>query len=365
MRKASSFSLWNSSILRTLLAVQMVLSGIRLVPWIHGFVKLDYAVGVIFFLFSAAIFLEYERRIMWPVGELSSMLQSFLKTGVLDPEISFSEKEDMIEIIRRIIHSMDSISLKQKNAEILMKNAEINNLQDQINPHFLYNTLEVIRGEALTKGERKIADMTAALANYFRYNISHREVFVHLEDELKNSLNYFKIQQHRFRDKISCEIHYLDVAAEEVGLLFIPKLILQPIIENAIYHGLELKLGPGTITILISADETMLRICIEDDGLGMTAEKLAEINSGTEMPLPDGQSHHNGVALDNIRKRLKLYWGEQAFLYAESQQNVGTRFHLCMPKLETPPVLSSPGAEMTEGFRPGETSAAEGADRDG
>ena len=96
------------------------------------------------------------------------------------------EDDDMLREIKSIISSLDSMAIKQKNAEILMKNAEINNLQDQINPHFLYNTLEVIRGEALLNGDRKIADMTASLANYFRYNISRRETFVFLKDELKN-----------------------------------------------------------------------------------------------------------------------------------------------------------------------------------
>lgn len=110
-------------------------------------------------------------------------------------------KGDMIQEIKEIIRFLDTIAVKQKNAEILMKNAEINNLQDQINPHFLYNTLEVIRGEALAVGEKRIAEMTASLANYFRYNISRKEAFVFLKDELKNIRNYFNIQKNRFGKK--------------------------------------------------------------------------------------------------------------------------------------------------------------------
>ena len=159
------------------------------------------------------------------------------------------EDDDMLREIKSIISSLDSMAIKQKNAEILMKNAEINNLQDQINPHFLYNTLEVIRGEALLNGDRKIADMTASLANYFRYNISRRETFVFLKDELKNSMNYFNIQKNRFGDKISCQIVYHDVEEGQVENCYIPKLLLQPVIENAIYHGLELKMGEGNIKI--------------------------------------------------------------------------------------------------------------------
>ena len=183
------------------------------------------------------------------------------------------EDDDMLREIKSIISSLDSMAIKQKNAEILMKNAEINNLQDQINPHFLYNTLEVIRGEALLNGDRKIADMTASLANYFRYNISRRETFVFLKDELKNSMNYFNIQKNRFGDKISCQIVYHDVEESQVENCYIPKLLLQPVIENAIYHGLELKMGEGNIKIHITAADSSLKINVADDGLGILRDR--------------------------------------------------------------------------------------------
>ncbi|MCB6645591.1 histidine kinase [[Clostridium] scindens] len=117
------------------------------------------------------------------------------------------EDDDMLREIKSIISSLDSMAIKQKNAEILMKNAEINNLQDQINPHFLYNTLEVIRGEALLNGDRKIADMTASLANYFRYNISRRETFVFLKDELKKLSKFIFISQ---KEENACVNKYKD-----------------------------------------------------------------------------------------------------------------------------------------------------------
>lgn len=224
------------------------------------------------------------------------------------------EDDDMLREIKSIISSLDSMAIKQKNAEILMKNAEINNLQDQINPHFLYNTLEVIRGEALLNGDRKIADMTASLANYFRYNISRRETFVFLKDELKNSMNYFNIQKNRFGDKISCQIVYHDVEESQVENCYIPKLLLQPVIENAIYHGLELKMGEGNIKIHITAADSSLKINVADDGLGMSQEKVDELNrdyeDGEEEESSEtGGRRHNGVAIRNIKKRLKLYWG--------------------------------------------------------
>ena len=248
------------------------------------------------------------------------------------------EDDDMLREIKSIISSLDSMAIKQKNAEILMKNAEINNLQDQINPHFLYNTLEVIRGEALLNGDRKIADMTASLANYFRYNISRRETFVFLKDELKNSMNYFNIQKNRFGDKISCQIVYHDVEEGQVGNCYIPKLLLQPVIENAIYHGLELKMGEGNIKIHITVADSSLKINVADDGLGMSQEKVDELNrdyeDGEEEESSEtGGRRHNGVAIRNIKKRLKLYWGDAAYMVIVSDLGVGTQVHISMPLL--------------------------------
>lgn len=248
------------------------------------------------------------------------------------------EDDDMLREIKSIISSLDSMAIKQKNAEILMKNAEINNLQDQINPHFLYNTLEVIRGEALLNGDRKIADMTASLANYFRYNISRRETFVFLKDELKNSMNYFNIQKNRFGDKISCQIVYHDVEEGQVENCYISKLLLQPVIENAIYHGLELKMGEGNIKIHITVADSSLKINVADDGLGMSQEKVDELNrdyeDGEEEESSEtGGRRHNGVAIRNIKKRLKLYWGDAAYMVIVSDLGVGTQVHISMPLL--------------------------------
>lgn len=248
-------------------------------------------------------------------------------------DFRYTKDQDMIKSVQALIRSLDIIAIRQKNAEILMKTAEINNLQDQINPHFLYNTLEVIRGEALANGERKVAEMIASLANYFRYNISRRETFVYLRDELKNAMNYFNIQEHRFLNKISCEILYDDVRKEQIERCYIPKLILQPIIENAIYHGLELKIGEGKVEIHISATDQKIKILVADNGLGMSEEKVKLLNKEEEFEDTVIGKKSNGVAVNNIKKRLKLYWGENAYMYVSSKRNVGTQVNLVFPLL--------------------------------
>lgn len=288
-------------------------------------------------LLGIAYFLYYFKGVYQPNLELENLIREYQKTGGLNFERKKQprDNEDLLKELNIILTSLDGMAIRQKNAEILMKNAEINNLQDQINPHFLYNTLEVVRGEALAKGEKKIAEMTASLANYFRYNISRRETFVFLKDELKNSMNYFNIQKNRFGDKISCEILYHDVVEKDVENCYIPKLILQPVIENAIYHGLELKLGEGKIRIHITAADSKLKITVTDDGLGMRPEKVDELNRDYDIGKDGSEisNRHNGVAMRNIKKRLKLYWGDRTYMYVASELGNGTQIHMSMPLL--------------------------------
>ena len=285
----------------------------------------------------AVYFAEVYRDMYRPWCELEKIVheRKNRKTETL-ADANIAER-DLIKEIQEIISSLENITIRQKNAEILMKVAEINNLQDQINPHFLYNTLEVIRGEALINGDKKVAEMTEALANYFRYNISRKETFVYLKDELKNICNYFKIQQHRFGDRISFEIVYHGIEGKEVQNCYIPKLILQPIVENSIYHGLEMKIGGGVIKIHISSADDKLMLTIADDGLGMTQEDLDKLNRDVDAEKTDENAagSHNGVALQNIKRRLKLYWGKEAYMIATSTLNYGTEMHLMLPLLFT------------------------------
>lgn len=288
--------------------------------------------GLVLLMLAAlwiSYFIRYYRHIYLPNCGLEKLVEDYKDSGDLGLYEPLSETDDLIWEIQQMLSSLDTIAIKEKNAEILMKNAEINNLQDQINPHFLYNTLEVIRGEALINKDRKVAEMTASLANHFRYNISRKESFVYLKDELKNSMNYFNIQRNRFGEKISCEILYHDIQAEEVESCYVPKLILQPIIENAIYHGLELKMGQGFIRIHITVADKDLKITVADDGIGMSGEQLDAINS--DYGQKTEKKRHNGVAVRNIKKRLKLYWGDEAYMFAASEKGIGTQISLSMP----------------------------------
>ena len=148
------------------------------------------------------------------------------------------------------------------------KQAKLSALQSQINPHFLYNTLECIRSEALLYDCDSIARMAKALASFFRYSISKKENIVTLQEEFNNIENYFLIQSYRFDDKFSFEIRTAPEDRTAYSCL-IPKLSLQPIVENAIFHGLETKPDKGKVTIRVEMTETNVIIVVSDDGVGL------------------------------------------------------------------------------------------------
>jgi len=209
----------------------------------------------------------------------------------------------------------DQILLSERQAELLA-------LQNQINPHFLYNTLEAIRGDALKAGNKNIAEITEALSTYFRYTISETRSKVPLIEELENIENYFQIQQYRFGEKLQMKIDILcDNSVLEVLCL---KLMLQPIIENAIFHGLEKIRDGGLISIRIEkVDGNKLKIIIHDNGVGMdelSLKKLNEdLNNNNQIP-----NKKHGIALLNVNRRIQLVFGEKYGISVFSIPGIGT-----------------------------------------
>ena len=162
------------------------------------------------------------------------------------------------------LHGEEITKLRQKQAEYLA-------LQNQINPHFLYNALEAIRADALLADCEEIAETTEALATFFRYTISNVQEYVTFSDEPDNAENYFTIQRCRFGDKLSLELEMENENPLEARM---PKLILQPLVENAVSHGLEGKIKHGTVRIIVENSEQTLFLRVRDDGIGMPEERL-------------------------------------------------------------------------------------------
>lgn len=223
------------------------------------------------------------------------------------------------------LHSMEA--LKNKQAEYLA-------LQNQINPHFLYNTLEAIRGDALYEGARGIAETTKALATFFRYTITEVGYEVTLEDELGNVENYFTIQRYRFDEKLQMVVD-MPVEAAELLRARIPKLTLQPLVENAISHGLENKIGNGTVTVQIEASRNNLYISVRDDGIGIKEDRLRELNRRLDNSADEGKERFckGSIALINVNSRIRLLYGSGYGLQIYSIPDMGTEVKVTLPLL--------------------------------
>ena len=213
---------------------------------------------------------------------------------------------------------------------------ELTALQSQINPHFLYNTLESIRGQALMDDNREIAGMVEALSSFFRYSISRKGKLVTLREELANINNYMLIQCYRFNNRFSLEV-LIDEEDEEAYDFLIPKLIIQPVVENAIYHGLEEKLEGGRVTIEVIVTDKTLILTISDNGSGIEGAALAKLNQRIHSPSmrveeEGGQKQHNtGIALPNIHKRIQLLFGEEYGVNVYSTVGQGTDVEITIP----------------------------------
>ncbi len=232
--------------------------------------------------------------------------------------------EPLFNAISQRLHNEENEKLQQKQAEVLA-------LQNQINPHFLYNTLEAIRSDALMADCEDIADTTEALATFFRYTISDVQEYVTFSDELDNVENYFTVQRCRFGDKIDLDLQMENEALLEARM---PKLILQPLVENAVIHGLEGKLDGGQVKIEIENSVSTLFLKVRDNGLGMDEGDVDRINAVLQnIGTPDHQSprRRGGIALRNVNNRIQLMFGEDYGLRIYSRKGVGTECVLTMP----------------------------------
>ena len=204
-------------------------------------------------------------------------------------------------------------------------------LQNQINPHFLYNALEAIRSDALLADCEDIAETTEALATFFRYTISNVQEYVTFSDELDNAENYFTIQRCRFGDKLDME---LEMENEDLLEARMPKLILQPLVENAVVHGLEGKIGKGTVHISVENSENTLFLRIKDDGIGISEEQVEQLNEEFAHGSANAVSRQRGgIALRNVNSRIRLMFGENYGLRIFSAKGIGTECCVTLPLL--------------------------------
>jgi two-component system sensor histidine kinase YesM len=248
----------------------------------------------------------------------------------------------MIDEIQQLINKLNSYILqlkaekeKVKNEQLLKRRAELKALQAQINPHFLYNTLDSIHWMAEKIAATEISEMTLALGALFRTGVNRGREFIPIRDELENVSSYLTIQKMRYGDKFD----YLIRFNSDLGDLMTIKLILQPLVENSIYHGLKAKVGSGRLEIsgelAASGDRIVIRVW--DDGVGINPAKLALLNKHLQQPMTEAEGakedEAEGYGVFNVNKRIKLYFGNDYGLKFWSEPGQGTEARILIPVL--------------------------------
>ena len=278
------------------------------------------------FAFIAAF--TFSRRITAPLHELYLSLKQ-VEQGDFElsyPQTSYQELGYLIDRFRKMVSSVDNLIETIVHKEKETSEAKLQALQAKINPHFLYNTLDVIRSLALEYDNHDISEMTLSLSRLFRYNVGNLKEFTTLADELEYIYDYLKIQEYRFGDRIRVEF---DIP-EELKSAKITRFVLQPIIENAFKYGLELR-GKGAL-LKISAERKQDSLCIRiyDNGPGIEPNRLKDMQESLEREtgLSEMKIAHG---LDNVNLRLKMLYGNQYGLFIESEHTMWTEVSVKIP----------------------------------
>ncbi|MBM7572968.1 sensor histidine kinase [Aquibacillus albus] len=269
-----------------------------------------------------------------PLKKLTKSMY-LLQMGDFNQQVAFRGKDEigklgkgydlMVQQIKKLIDDVYRSKLSQKEAEL-------KSLQAQIHPHFLYNTLDTIFWKAQKKNDMEIAEMIYSLSQFFRLSLSDGKEFVTVGNELSLVENYLTIQKNRFSTKFTFEINALDSVKE----LLIPKLLIQPLVENALIHGLDSIDDNGFIYIHVHKEENDLLIEVMDNGIGIDKNKLKSLNDylqSTEFkePIVAERQGRPGYALINIIERLKIKYGSKSKMTIESKKGVGTKVTIRIP----------------------------------
>lgn len=271
-----------------------------------------------------------------PVFKLIKTMRS-ARLGGLRPITHISSTIEINELnhsYNQMVEHMNELIKLVYEKEIIQSRTELKALQAQIHPHFLFNTLEALYWSLLEKQEDMLAEYVVAMSDLFRYTITgpNKDEWVTLGDELEHIERYLLIMKMRFGDRITWSI----TSSPDYASIPMPKLLIQPLVENAVLHGVESRIGPGTVTVdvRLSGDLRHLAVTVSDNGKGMEEDMLQRIVSALEtgqMPSSKG----SGVGILNVQQRIKLYYGgdgrEQPGLTIRSVYNEGTQISLTIP----------------------------------
>ena len=273
-----------------------------------------------------------------PLREISADLlpiqKQMIKTlmiGIFISSIlSFLLSYVIVRPIRATVLAMHRFSegdFEVRLSKLLNKEMEFKALQAQINPHFLYNALDTVNWMAMKKGNTEICDMVSAISNLMRISIGNKQDIFSIRQELKYVKDYLYIQETRYRDRFQVYFTIDEKILDEK----IPKLTIQPLVENAIVHSVEVSKGKTVLNINGYIEQGNVVIEIKDDGVGMDRDTLLHLLDPPEGEEKDISVAHTGLGMYAVHQRLRYLYGEEYGLTADSEPGNGTRIKICIP----------------------------------
>lgn len=278
------------------------------------------------FLFLLAMINAFiSDKISNPIKRLDGSVRE-IESGNLDVEILPSGSYEVEHLGKSIKNMLGRIKVlmsdlvAEHNAK---RKSEFDTLQSQINPHFLYNTLDIIVWMIENENSDKAVNIVTALAKFFRISLSKGKNIITVKDEVEHVRNYLMIQNMRFKNRFEYSIDVDEKVLSYSSL----KLMLQPLVENAIYHGMEFMDGDGEIDVKVFKEDDSLYFTITDNGLGMSEDMVETLLSKDFVPSKKG----SGIGVKNVNERIKLYFGSEYGLKVESEPDEGTKITIHLP----------------------------------
>lgn len=286
------------------------------------------------FLFSILFTFWFSRGITRPIRFLEEAAKEIAAGDFTVKDVPVTTKDELKLLTATFNHMKNNTRRlvseiqEQSEQDRLMKEMELKSLQNQMNPHFLFNTLNTISKTAYLEDADQTHQLINATAKLLRHNLRELNGSVTLVEEIKGIEAYFMILNYRFQDRLTYHLHI----EEDVWHTKMPVMILQPIVENAFIHGLEPYDQKGHIEVKARRHGSQVNISIKDNGIGMSQEQVKRILSDDSKELTQSKkSHSTGLGLKNVKRRLDIYYKSGPHLTIQTERNKGTEMTICLP----------------------------------
>ncbi|MFD0697535.1 sensor histidine kinase [Paenibacillus sp. GCM10027628] len=289
-------------------------------------------VAVLFLTLAMAAVLYVSILFTIPIKKLIRSMNK-IQAGQLEEPIDISRNDEfglLAKRFRTMMQTINDLILQEYKLKLANKTNQLKMLQAQINPHFINNALQSIGASALDHDADEVYGLVSSLGKMMHYSMNMKETVVPLSQELEYVSHYLLLQQQRFEEELKIE-YALD---ERAGPVPIPKMIVQPLVENYFKHGFHKSSHIGILKISTKLHNDMLHIGIEDNGIGISEERLAAIRHELSDPHPESSDRGDRIGLINVMFRLRLYYGEQAILNLEETQPQGLKITMSVPVLQ-------------------------------